>query len=377
MTHVLLLGAGKIGRMIAHLLVNSGDYSVRVADVDAELLHRLREQLPIETIVIDATRRDSIVAAVEGSSHVISALSFRFNPLIAEVCLQLGASYYDLTEDVETTRAVRRFAAEARPGQVFVPQCGLAPGFVGIIAMHLTQWFDKLDSVHMRVGALPQFPTNQFKYNLTWSTDGLINEYCNPCEAIINGEQLNVLPLEGVEQFELDGMKYEAFNTSGGLGTMCETLHGKVRELNYKTIRYLGHRDLAQFLVNELLLRDRRELLRDILERSVPITYQDVVIVFCTVKGWRNGRYVQKSDVRKIYDQVVAGETWSAIQYTTAGAVCGVLDLTREGKLPSRGFVRQEDIPYEAFIANRFGQHYQPFLRTDLQRGTHDGSSPS
>ena len=95
----------------------------------------------------------------------------------------------------------------------------------------------------MRVGALPQFPTNALTYNLTWSTDGLINEYCNPCEAIHDGERMHVLPLEGIEHFSLDGVRYEAFNTSGGLGTLCDTLDGRVRELNYKTIRYQGHRD--------------------------------------------------------------------------------------------------------------------------------------
>jgi saccharopine dehydrogenase-like NADP-dependent oxidoreductase len=143
---------------------------------------------------------------------------------------------------------------------------------------------------------------------------------------------------------------------------LCETLAGQVRELNYKTIRYPGHRDLAHFLVNELQLRNRRDLLRDLLESSVPITYQDVVIVFVTVKGWRSGRYVQKSDVRKIYDQTLDGETWSAIQYTTAGAVCAAIDLLQARQLPTQGFVRQEDIPYDAFINNRFGRHYQPFV---------------
>ncbi len=93
-----------------------------------------------------------------------------------------------------------------------MPQCGLAPGFISIVASHLLKWFEKLDTVRMRVGALPQFPTNALTYNLTWSTDGLINEYCNPCEAIYDGRRIEVLPLEGLEQFSLDGVPYEAFN---------------------------------------------------------------------------------------------------------------------------------------------------------------------
>src|SRR5690606_18947596 len=104
---------------------------------------------------------------------------------------------------------VRRIAERARPGQIFMPQCGLAPGFVSVVAQAMTRDFDELDSVHMRVGALPQFPTSALKYNLTWSTDGLINEYCNPCEVIHQGQRRDVLPLEGVEQFSLDGIRYE------------------------------------------------------------------------------------------------------------------------------------------------------------------------
>jgi len=358
MTRVLLLGAGKIGRMIARFLAASGDYLVRVADVDEESLGRLRKRVDVETMTVDASSRESLRQVMADCSVVISALSFRFNPLVAEVCLERGASYFDLTEDVETTRRVRALASEARPGQIFMPQCGLAPGFVSIVAQHLTSWFDELDTVRMRVGALPQFPSNQFKYNLTWSTDGLINEYCNPCEAIVAGQRIEVLPLEGLEHFDLDGVRYEAFNTSGGLGTLCETLEGKVRELDYKTVRYPGHRALASFLVRELRMAERRDLLKDILEFAIPITFQDVVVVFCTVTGKRNGRFVQKSDARKIYQQTIDGEMWSAIQVTTASGLCAVVDLHREGKLPGQGFVAQEQVAYPTFLANRFGKHY-------------------
>ncbi len=124
------------------------------------------------------------------------------------------------------------------------------------------------DSVRLRVGALPQYPSNALNYNLTWSTDGVINEYCEPCEAIVNGVLRDVPPLEEREEFSLDGVTYEAFNTSGGLGTLCETLEGKVRNLNYRTIRYPGHAAIMQALLNDLRLRDRRDVLKDILEHA-------------------------------------------------------------------------------------------------------------
>ena len=380
MTEVVLLGAGKIGRMIARFLTESGDYRVRLCDADPAALAREPRHPALETMPLDAGDPAALAAALAGRSVAISALSFRFNPAVAEAALAAGSSYFDLTEDVETTRRVRAVAARARPGQTFMPQCGLAPGFVSIAAFHLLKQFDQVEILRMRVGALPIYPTNALKYNLTWSTDGLINEYCNPCEAILNGRRVETLALEGLERFDLDGVEYEAFNTSGGLGTLCETLDGQVRELDYKTVRYPGHRDLAAFLVRELRLGERRELLKDVLEHAVPLTFQDTVVVFCSATGQRNGRFVQRSDARKIYGQTRFGEEWSAIQVTTAAGLCAVVDLHREGRLPERGFLRQEDVDYDAFLANRFGRHYDTgaaarFRRADIGGDDHDHSA--
>jgi saccharopine dehydrogenase-like NADP-dependent oxidoreductase len=116
----------------------------------------------------------------------------------------------------------------------------------------LAKKFDSLQNLHLRVGALPTYPSNQLKYNLTWSTDGLINEYCNPCEAIVEGQLVQVPPLEELDNFSLDGVDYEAFNTSGGLGTLCDTLAGKVCNLHYRSVRYPGHRDIMKMLLQDL-----------------------------------------------------------------------------------------------------------------------------
>ncbi len=372
MHRVLLLGAGKIGRMIARFLVDSGDYSVKVGDAEPAALKRISDRVSVETVVIDASDEKQLTAAMQGYNSVISALSYSHNPAVARAALATGASYFDLTEDVATTREVREISARAAKGQIFMPQCGLAPGFISIVANHLTHSFDQLDSVRMRVGALPQFPTGSLKYNLTWSTDGLINEYCNPCEAIHENQRIDVLALEGLEHFSLDGVRYEAFNTSGGLGTLCETLDGKVRQLNYKTIRYLGHQEHMLLLVNELRLSERREILKDILEKAVPITFQDVVVTFCTVTGMRKGQLVQITDARKIYHENIADENWSAIQITTAAGICAVLDMHAAGKLPQSGFVRQEEVDFDQFIANRFGCRYDSRTATRFSTTAHD-----
>lgn len=359
MHRVLLLGAGKIGRMIARLLVDSGDYAVTVGDVIPAALDRIASRVSgVQTRAVDVDSPAQLSAALGECDTVISALSYFYNPRVAEAALAAGVSYFDLTEDVSTTERVREIASRAREGQIFMPQCGLAPGFISIVAQHLTHRFEKLDSVRMRVGALPLFPTGALKYNLTWSTDGLINEYCNPCDAIHDSRRVELLPLEGYEQFSLDGVWYEAFNTSGGLGTLCESLDGLVRELDYKTVRYLGHCSAVSLLVNELRLGERREVLKDILETAIPVTFQDVVVTFCAVTGWRNGQLAQITDARKMYHKEISGENWSAIQVTTAAGITAVVDLVMNSGGKHAGFVRQEDFRLQDVLQNRFGKHY-------------------
>jgi saccharopine dehydrogenase-like NADP-dependent oxidoreductase len=359
MHRVLLLGAGKIGRAIASFLHRSGDYLVTVADVSPVTLAMLIKQTPITVVEADLQTPGVLTNLLSRADSVISALSFTHNAAVAKAAVEAGCSYFDLTEDVETTRAVRLLADRCPEGCILMPQCGLAPGFISIAANDLASRFDSLDTVHMRVGALPLFPTNRLKYNLTWSTDGLINEYCNPCEAIHDGHFQEVLPMEGYESFSLDGDYYEAFNTSGGLGTLAESYAGRVRELNYRTVRYPGHCELMRFLLHDLRLSERREVLKQVLEASMPVTYQDVVITFVSVAGMLGGQLMQINDARKIYHQNVGELHWGAIQLTTAASICAAVDLHVNGKLPRMGFVRQEQISLSDFLENRFGQVFK------------------
>lgn len=358
MFNVTILGAGKIGSAIAHLLHRSGDYTLQVGDIDTQSLKRLKTSVPVRTFIIDVADETAIVEKLQGQDGVISACPYWLNPLIAGAAAEAGVSYFDLTEDIETTRAVRSIAETAPDSLIFAPQCGLAPGFISILASHLCRRFETLDEVKMRVGVLPQSSSKMMTYNLTWSTDGLINEYCNPCEAILNSRKTETIPLQEEETLSLDGVNYEAFNTSGGLGTLCETLEGQVRTLNYKTVRYPGHRYLMAFLAKELRLSERRELFKEILENSIPITKQDVTIVFCSATGWIDGQLEQISDVRKIYPLKLHGEDLSSIQLTTAAAVCAVLDMYLNGQITQSGFLKQEQVDLEIFLSNRFGNYY-------------------
>ena len=353
---VALLGAGHIGQTIARLLHGSGDYTVTVLDKNAQALAVLAAE-GIGTQTVDTENSVALAGALRGQQTVVNALPYHLAINAARLSLEAGCHYFDLTEDVAATQAIKDMAEGAKTA--FMPQCGLAPGFIGIVAHHLAKGFEQVVDVKMRVGALPAFPTNALKYNLTWSVDGLINEYCHPCEAIHDGKQIAALPLEGLEHFSLDGVEYEAFNTSGGLGTLCETWAGKVRNLDYKTVRYPGHRDLMQFLLEDLQLKSDQALLKGVMKKSMPATMQDVVLVFVTVSGYKNGSLLQEVFARKIFAERDHAAPISAIQITTAAGICAAVDLFREGKLPQKGFIRQEEVQLPDFLANRFGMAYQ------------------
>ena len=390
MHRVLILGAGKIGALISGLLAESGSYQVQLGDVDAAAavaVANAHASPQLTAHELDATNAPALAAhlAAHPVDAVISSLPYYCNVGVAEAARQAGLHYFDLTEDVEVTRAVRRIAAGA--GTAFVPQCGLAPGFISIAAAELITHFDELRAVKLRVGALPQHPNNVLKYSLTWSTEGLINEYGNPCQAIVDGHSIDVAPLEGLEEIEIDGTLYEAFNTSGGLGSLAETHGAHCESMNYKTIRYPGHCEQMRLLMNDLKLNHDRGTLKRILENAVPQTLQDVVIVYAAVTGKQGGELREENYVNKVYPQLIAGRLWSAIQVTTASGITSVVDLVLEHPRKYQGFVAQEQFRLTSILANRFGRYYASggtkdvsgevvvSGRTGRQRGQHEAAS--
>lgn len=356
MKQIAIVGAGKIGEMIVELLNSTQDYSLTLIDGSAEQLERFKLGSKLQTRQMDVSDVPELTEVLKGHYAVLSATPFYLTEAIASAAKAAKVHYLDLTEDVASTERVKKLAEDAETA--FIPQCGLAPGFISIVANHIAEGFDELQSIRMRVGALPQYPSNSLNYNLTWSTDGVINEYIEPCVAISNGELSQVPAMEQLEHFSLDGIRYEAFNTSGGLGTLAETLAGKVNNLSYQTIRYPGHCQIMKTLLNDLQLADRRDVLKDVLENAVPATMQDVVLIFVTVSGKKDGELLQESYANKVYAQEINGKLHSAIQLTTAGSICAVLDLLANDELPQRGFVKQESISLPQFLNNRFGAYY-------------------
>jgi saccharopine dehydrogenase-like NADP-dependent oxidoreductase len=351
---VLVLGAGKVGSTVADMVAEYHRLPVTLADRD----HPRQEpgDRLVTRTVVDAADDASLAAAMAGHDVVINALPYFLAARVAKAARACRVHYFDLTEDVAATTVIRALADGA--DSLLMPQCGLAPGVIGMLGAHLADRFDALHDLHLRVGALSRHATNGLRYNFTWSIDGVINQYCHPCAAIVHGEPVSLPPLEGHETLVLDGDTYEAFNTSGGLGTLCETLAGRVRNLDYKTLRYPGHRDAMKLLLHDLRLVERRDLLREVLEHAVPHSREDMVLVFAAASGLRGGRLEQETRMARIQGGRLRGVERTAIELATAAGVVGVFELLRAGRLPSQGFAGQEQVALEDFLATRVGSCY-------------------
>ena len=357
MNQVLVIGAGRVGRTIVHFLGAEEGYRVRIADVHPERAAAVADEVEVaeafEGSVADAA---GLEKAMDGMQAVISAAPFTANMLIAEVAAKCGLHYLDLTEDVKVTQFTKDLAKTAETA--FVPQCGVAPGFISLAGLHVIEQFDEVDQLTLRVGALPEQPNNRLKYNLTWSTEGLVNEYLHPCEVLRNGEPTEVPALEAKEEVVIEGVTYEAFTTSGGLGTLGHTYKGKVRRMDYKTMRYPGHLELIRFLLDDLGFRRRPEDLVEIFHRSIPATNDDFVLISVRGLGTKNGRYEERTWWRKIHGLYVGGHFFTGIEVTTAAGVCGIAHLLLAGEAPRKGFYRVEDFSFDHFMASPFGRYY-------------------
>lgn len=361
MHRVLILGAGKIGSLISVLLANSNDYHVFLGDIHVDSPHLMRfvSRTPnLELVQLDAKDEQGLSAFLQNNpvQTLISSLPYYCNILVANLAKTFNLNYFDLTEDVRTTAMVNELSKDATTA--FVPQCGLAPGFISVVANSLMEHFPKLDSVKMRVGALPINISNALQYSLTWSTDGLINEYGNLCNGIVDGEEVALLPLDDLEEIQIDGLTYEAFNTSGGIGSLAQSYYGRVKQLSYKTIRYPGHCAKMRFLMNDLNLNNDRETLKRILENAIPKTTQDVVLVYVSVEGFQDGIFTEENYVKKFYPKKMNDIQWSAIQLTTASEMCAVVDIVLNAPGKYTGLVKQEQFSLEQILTNRFGQYY-------------------
>jgi saccharopine dehydrogenase-like NADP-dependent oxidoreductase len=346
---VVVLGLGKVGTLVGTLLHKTG-FEVTGADIYE------KENLPFPTIKTDMANTDNFSEQLKSFDAVISCLPYSYNINVATAAHKLGIHYFDLTEDVPTTKAIIEMSKSAK--SVMAPQCGLAPGFIAIVGASLASNFTKIRSIKLRVGALPQNPTGLLGYAFNWSPEGVVNEYLNDCEVIENGQHKLVSPMEWIEQLFIHGIQLEAFTTSGGLGTMCETYLGKVDNLDYKSIRYPGHVQQMNFFFHELLMREDRKKAGEILTNAKPAVNEDVVYVHASAEGLQGSQLFREEFVNAYYPITIDEKQWRAISWTTAASACAIMEMVNSGSLPDRGFIKQEDISLNEFLKTKNGRLY-------------------
>ena len=350
MKTILVFGMGKVGTLVGILL--NKRFAVTGFD----------KNIPTEPTGFDCIQGDIhdqslLEQIIPQFDAVVSCMPYNLNLSIARIAHAHGIHYFDLTEDVPTTEAIMQMSLTATA--VMAPQCGLAPGLIGIIGANLAHRFTKLRDIELRVGALPRYPNGLLAYSFTWSPAGVINEYINDAEVIHNGTRKMVPSLDGIESINIEGRDYEAFSTSGGLGTMCQTYAGKVDTLNYKTIRYPGHAQLMRFLLYELILKDKRELVESILTEAKPPVEDDVVLVYAVVEGWKGNALAREEYYRSFHPIDINGKKWRAISWTTAASIAAVVEMVADQQLPQKGFLKQEEIDFSTFLETQNGQLFK------------------
>ena len=244
-----------------------------------------------------------LVAAMKGCNAVISAVTYSVNLQVTRAALEAGVHVCDLGGNNDVVAKQLALDGEARAkGITMIPNSGLAPGLINILAVTASRGFDSLDSILLRVGGLPRNPRPPLNYQIVFSVEGLINEYVEQALVIQDGELKHVDPMSGLEEIEFPEPfgKLEAFTTSGGLSTLPELFAGKVKTLDYKTIRYRGHcekfktlLDLGFATMEPMMVggsvKTNREFFADLLRKKLDFGDKDVVLARATITGRQNG----------------------------------------------------------------------------------------
>jgi len=359
---MLVLGAGRMGLGAVHDLLSQTDVTgVTVSDADGakarDIAARYGDRVTARQI--DCNDESAVVELMRGHASAISCVNYWLNERLARAAIAAGTNFCDLGGNNDVVDAELALDAQARAAGVnIIPDCGLAPGMVAVLVAHGAQQFETLDEIHIRVGGLPQDPKPPLDYQLVFSVEGLINEYIEPARVIRDGKIVTVESMTEVESLEFPAPfgTMEAFQTSGGTSTLVDTFRGKVRELDYKTIRYPGHCEKFKTMIDlglcssEPLTVDGatvkpRRVLGDLLIRNLPHDEPDVVLVRVEFVG--EGRRLTY-DIIDTYDPETG---LSAMMRTTAFPASIVALMMARGQTTSKGALPQEKcIPPDAFM---------------------------
>ena len=354
---IAILGAGLMGRAALYDAVQAeGVTGTGIFDIDEKLASEIKIRFGNEKTVfgkLDASDEEAVYEILKDYDSAVSCVTYKYNPGITKAAIRGKCHLVDLggNNDVVNQQLAMNDEAEAA-GVIIIPDCGLAPGMVSVLAADGYAKFDKVDSLKIRVGGLPQSPRPPLNYQMVFSAEGLINEYWEPCVILDGGQKRTVNPMSAVEKLEFDGIgDLEAFYTSGGTSTLPETYKGKINFLDYKTIRYPGHCEKFKPML-EIGLANRQELtvngqlvepravLKAVLDRNLSFNDLDMVLVRLTLEGVKNGS--AKTVSYEIVDRQLSKESLTAMMRTTAFPATIIAWMAAAGKIEKRGCKPQE-----------------------------------
>jgi lysine 6-dehydrogenase len=363
---VLVLGSGQMGKGAAYdLVMQDSVEEVIVADIDSKCAESLAKEVGEKATAqsVDAKNRDQLMKAFSKVDSVVSAVSYTVNVLHTEVAIETGTHMCDLGGGWTIVQKQLELNDKARDaGVTVVPDCGLAPGMVNVLAREGIEYLDRVESVKIRVGGLQQEPRPPLNYALIFSVEGLINEYIEPCVSLRDGKITIEEPLVGFEEitFPEPFGKLEAFNTSGGTSTLPNTYEGKVNELDYKTIRYPGHGHKMWCLM-KLGLMDSTELaidgakiaprkvLEKLLEKNLPPSGKDVTLLRIMIEGWKGTE--SRNIEYELIDYFDDKTGLTSMMRTTSYPAAVTAMMMADGRISKRGVLTPERcIPPDSFI---------------------------
>ena len=365
---ILVLGAGRMGHGAVYDLIHNSPQveSVTVADFDLKKADEVAKAVGTDRVTahhIDVSNYADVVDLMKNHDSAISCVNYWYNVELSRAAIETNTNFCDLGGNnyiVDEQLALDDKAKDA--GINLIPDCGLAPGMVSILAMHGAKRFDEIDEIHIRVGGLPQKPKTLLEYQLVFSVEGLINEYIEVARVIRDGKISEVESMTEIESLEFDGFpKLEAFQTSGGTSTLPDTFLGKTKALDYKTIRYAGHCEKFKTMIDlglcssEEIMIDYvkispRKVLANLLTTYLPADEPDYVLVRVEVAGKKDG--AAKKLRFDIVDKQDEQTGLSAMMRTTAFPASIIAQMMASGDVLMRGATPQEKaIDSDKFVA--------------------------
>jgi lysine 6-dehydrogenase len=365
---ILVLGAGRMGHgAVFDLLYNSPEIeSVTVVDYDFDKAENLSRQInnhKLQVKQLDVSNFSNVTALMREHDSAISCVNYWYNLELSKAAIETKTNFCDLGGNNYIVDEQLALDAEAKTAGInIIPDCGLAPGMVSILAMHGANRFDDTQEIHIRVGGLPQNPKPPLDYQLVFSVEGLINEYVEKARVIRGGTVKEIESMTELESLAFENFPaLEAFQTSGGTSTLPETFLGKIAELDYKTIRYAGHCDKFKTMIDLGLCSSEeldvdetkikpRKVFGELLQRNLPADESDYVLVRLEFVGKTNGE--TKRLRYDIVDQFDEATNLSAMMRTTAFPASIIARMMAKGEVVAHGATPQEKaIDAEKFVS--------------------------